>query len=199
VNAGDSEEFDGTHPSGVEGEGPRGTAVPHDLPKSVDVVVEIPQGSRNKYELDHASGRIRLDRTLFTSTVYPADYGFVPDTLAEDGDPIDAMVLVSEPTFPGCLVAARPIGVFWMADEHGPDAKLLCVPDRDPRFANIADIGDLDQYLLKEIRHFFDVYKTLEPGSPPVPAVGAVSMRPGGRWPKRSTATSPDPAHPSWA
>jgi inorganic pyrophosphatase len=138
-----------------------------DLPDSqdsVDVVIEIPQGSRNKYEVDHASGRIRLDRTLFTSTMYPADYGFVPDTLAEDGDPIDAMVLVSEPTFPGCLVSARPIGVFWMSDEHGPDAKLLCVPDRDPRFAGMADIGDLDQFLLKEIWHFFDVYKTLEPG-----------------------------------
>lgn len=110
------------------------------------------------------SGRIRLDRTLFTSTIYPADYGFVPDTLAEDGDPIDALVLVSEPTFPRCLVTARPIGVLWMSDEHGPDAKLLCVPDPDPRFADIVDIGDLDQHLLREIWHFFDVYKTLEPG-----------------------------------
>jgi inorganic pyrophosphatase len=166
----DSDELNGAGQAGTYSTvpagstGARGSAAPGLSPESVDVVVEIPQGSRNKYEVDHASGRIRLDRTLFTSTIYPADYGFVPDTLAEDGDPIDALVLVSEPTFPGCLVAARPIGVFWMSDEHGPDAKLLCVPDRDPRFTNIADIGDLDQYLLKEIWHFFDVYKTLEPG-----------------------------------
>lgn len=131
---------------------------------SIDVIIEIPRGSRNKYEVDHSSGRIRLDRTLFTSTSYPADYGFVPDTLAEDGDPLDAMVLVSAPTFPGCLVRARPVGVFWMSDEHGPDAKLLCVPDRDPRFEQYADIGDLPDLMLKEIWHFFDVYKDLEPG-----------------------------------
>lgn len=131
---------------------------------AVDVIVEIPRGSRNKYEVDHDSGRIRLDRTLFTATAYPADYGFVPDTLAEDGDPIDAMVLVNEPTFPGCVVRARPIAVFWMSDEHGPDAKLLCVPDRDPRFVEFTDIGDLPDYQLKEIWHFFDVYKALEPG-----------------------------------
>jgi inorganic pyrophosphatase len=99
VSTEDSEQIDGTDPSGAEAAGPRGTAVPHDLLESVDVVVEIPQGSRNKYEVDHATGRIRLDRTLFTSTIYPADYGFVPNTLAEDGDPIDAMVLVSEPLF----------------------------------------------------------------------------------------------------
>jgi inorganic pyrophosphatase len=136
----------------------------NELLDSVDVLVEIPRGSRNKYEFDHTSNRIRLDRTLFTATAYPADYGFVPDTLAEDGDPIDAMVLVSEPTFPGCLVRSRPIGVFWMSDEHGPDAKLLCVPDLDARFDQIRDIAQVPERQLKEIGHFFDVYKDIEPG-----------------------------------
>lgn len=130
----------------------------------VDVFVEIPQGSQNKYEVDHATGRIYLDRMLFTSTVYPADYGFVPETLAEDGDPIDAMVLVAEPTFPGCQVSARPVGVFWMDDEHGPDAKLLCVPAADARLDHVRDIGDISTHQLKEIEHFFDVYKDLEHG-----------------------------------
>jgi inorganic pyrophosphatase len=136
----------------------------NELLDSVDVLVEIPRGSRNKYEFDHTSNRIRLDRTLFTATAYPADYGFVPDTLAEDGDPIDAMVLVTEPTFPGCLVRSRPIGVFWMSDEHGPDAKLLCVPDLDTRFDQIRDIAQVPERQLKEIGHFFDVYKDIEPG-----------------------------------
>ncbi|WP_238006306.1 inorganic diphosphatase [Dactylosporangium sp. AC04546] len=130
----------------------------------VDMVVEIPAGSRNKYEMDHRLGRLRLDRTLFTATAYPADYGYVPETLAEDGDPIDAMVLLDEPTFPGCGVRVRPIGVFWMHDERGPDAKLLCVPAGDPRWQAIGDLGDLHKYLLREIGHFFEIYKDLEPG-----------------------------------
>ena len=130
----------------------------------VEVVVEIPQGSRNKYEMDHATGRIRLDRMLFTSTCYPLDYGFIPDTLAEDGDPLDALVMLDEPTFPGCLVAARPVAVFWMHDEHGPDAKILTVPARDPRYADIHDLGDVPGHLIAEIGHFFDIYKELEPG-----------------------------------
>ena len=109
----------------------------------IEVVVEIPQGSRNKYEMDHATGRIRLDRMLFTSTCYPLDYGFVPDTLAEDGDPLDALVMLDEPTFPGCLVLARPVGVFWMHDEHGPDAKVLAVPARDPRYDGMRDLADV--------------------------------------------------------
>jgi inorganic pyrophosphatase len=129
-----------------------------------DMVVEIPAGSRNKYEMDHAVGRIRLDRTLFTATAYPADYGYIPDTLAEDGDPIDAMVLLSAPTFPGCTIRVRPIGVFWMRDEHGPDAKLLCVPVDDPRWQHITVVDDLPGHLLDEISHFFNVYKDLEPG-----------------------------------
>lgn len=131
---------------------------------SVDVLVEIPRGSRNKYEFDHERGVIRLDRNLFTATAYPADYGFVPDTLAEDGDPIDALVLVTEPTFPGCVVRSRPIGVFWMSDEHGPDAKLLCIPDRDARFDNVRDITDVPKAQVNEIGHFFEVYKDVEPG-----------------------------------
>jgi inorganic pyrophosphatase len=130
----------------------------------VDVIVEIPKGSRNKYEFDPRVGRIRLDRMLFSSTCYPSDYGFVPDTLAEDGDPIDALVLLDEPTFPGCVVRARVIAVFWMSDEEGPDAKLLCVPASDPRFARFQELEDVPVYQISEIWHFFDIYKALEPG-----------------------------------
>ena len=100
----------------------------------IEVVVEIPKGSRNKYEIDHDSGQVWLDRNLFTATQYPADYGFIPDTLAGDGDPLDVLVLLDESTFPGCHIRARPIGVFWMKDEAGPDAKVLCVPAGDPRW-----------------------------------------------------------------
>ncbi|MER7003227.1 inorganic diphosphatase [Dactylosporangium sp. NPDC000555] len=131
---------------------------------NVDMVVEIPAGSRNKYEMDQEQGRIRLDRTLFTATAYPADYGYIPGTLAEDGDPIDAMVLLDAPTFPGCGVRVRPIGVFWMHDEQGPDAKLLCVPAADPRWQAIGELADLPEYQLREIGHFFEIYKDLEPG-----------------------------------
>ncbi len=130
----------------------------------VEVIVEIPQGSRNKYEMDHKTGRIRLDRMLFTSTRYPLDYGFILGTLAEDGDPLDALVWLDEPTFPGCLVTVRPVAVFWMLDEHGPDAKVLTVPARDPRMAGVRDLGDVPPYLSAEISHFFDIYKELEPG-----------------------------------
>ena len=130
----------------------------------IDVIVEIPQGSRNKYEMDHESGRIRLDRMLFTATRYPLDYGFIPGTLAEDGDPLDALVLLDEPTFPGCYVLARPVAVFWMYDEHGPDAKILTVPAGDPRAAGIRDLPDVPPHLTAEIGHFFNIYKELEPG-----------------------------------
>lgn len=128
------------------------------------VVVEIPKGSRNKYEMDHETGAIHLDRTLFTATQYPADYGFFPDTLAEDGDPLDAMVLLDAPTFPGCHIRVRPVAVFWMQDEMGPDAKVLCVPATDVRWESTRDLSDLDRFLLSEIGNFFDVYKALEPG-----------------------------------
>ena len=127
------------------------------------MVVEIPKGSRNKYEIHHDTGEVWLDRTLFTATQYPADYGFVPRTLAEDGDPLDVLVLLDEPTFPGCHVCARPVAVFWMTDEKGPDAKVLCVPARDQRWSKVVDEGDFDEHLLKEISHFFEVYKDLEP------------------------------------
>jgi inorganic pyrophosphatase len=111
--------------------------LPEEAGVDVEVVVEIPRGSRNKYEMDHANGQIRLDRMLFTSTRYPLDYGFIPDTLAEDGDPLDALVMLDEPTFPGCLVRARPVAVFWMNDEKGPDAKILTVPARGPWYAAV--------------------------------------------------------------
>ncbi len=129
-----------------------------------EVVVEIPKGSRNKYEIDHESGAVWLDRTLFTAMQYPTDYGFFPHTLAEDGDPLDALVLLQESTFPGCHIMVRPVAVFTMADEKGPDAKVLCVPAKDPRWAEVRDLADIDTFLLREIEHFFDAYKDLEPG-----------------------------------
>ena len=132
--------------------------------RTIEVVVEIPRGSRNKYEYDHERHLIRLDRRLFSATVYPADYGFVPDTLAEDGDPLDVLVLLDEPTFPGCLVESRPIGVFSMSDENGPDAKIISVACGDPAWERIVGLDGLPRFLTSEIAHFFDVYKDLEPG-----------------------------------
>jgi inorganic pyrophosphatase len=129
----------------------------------VTVVVEIPRGSRNKYEVDHDTGEIWLDRRLFSATVYPADYGFVDRTLGEDGDPLDALVLLEEPTFPGCRIRARPVAVFWMEDDAGPDAKIICVPHGDPRWDHVTDIDQLPEFLTDEIEHFFEVYKQLEP------------------------------------
>jgi inorganic pyrophosphatase len=129
-----------------------------------DVVIEIPKGQRNKYEMDHDTGRIRLDRMLFTSTRYPADYGFIEHTLADDGDPLDALVLLDEPTFPGCLISCRAIGMFRMRDEKGGDDKVLCVPATDPRMAHLRDITDVSEFDRLEIQHFFEVYKALEPG-----------------------------------
>jgi inorganic pyrophosphatase len=132
-------------------------------PLVVDVVVEVPKGSRNKFEWDPGVGAMRLDRQLFTATRYPADYGFVVDTIAEDGDPVDALVLLGDPTFPGCHIFSRPVGVFWMSDEHGPDAKLLMVPSADSRI-EWAELDDVPEPLLLEIAHFFEIYKELEPG-----------------------------------
>jgi inorganic pyrophosphatase len=130
----------------------------------VHVVIEIPRGSRNKYEIDHETGRIFLDRRLFTATTYPADYGYLPDTLGGDGDPLDALVLLEDPTYPGIWVEAKPVGLLWMADEAGSDAKLLCVPPTEPRWKGVEDLRDLPEELLEEIKHFFEVYKALEPG-----------------------------------
>jgi inorganic pyrophosphatase len=129
-----------------------------------DQVIEVPRGSRNKYEFDHERHVLHLDRRLFSATVYPADYGFIPETLAEDGDPLDALVLLEEPVFPGCWVRARPVGIFWMEDEKGPDAKIICVPLGDPRWDQVRDLDDMPPHLRSEIHHFFDVYKALEPG-----------------------------------
>ena len=168
-----------------------------------DVLIEIPRGCRNKYEVDHESGLIRLDRTLFTATQYPADYGFVPDTLGEDGDPLDALVLVQEPTFPGCLIRSRPIGMFRMTDEKGGDDKVLCVPAGDPRQENLRDLDDLpsfDRLEIEqrqehlrdlhdlprfdrlEIEHFFLIYKQLEPGKRVEDSPGPTAPPPKRRW-----------------
>jgi len=124
--------------------------------ESTVVFVEIPSGSRNKYEYDKELGGIVLDRRLFTAMTYPADYGYVEGTLA-------ALVLVSDPTFPGCRIRVRPIGVFHMSDEKGPDEKLICVPRGDPSFERIRDIHDVTSELRDEIEHFFQRYKDLEP------------------------------------
>ena len=129
-----------------------------------DVLVEIPKGERNKYEVDHETGRLRLDRMLFTSTAYPADYGFIENTLGQDGDPLDALVILQAPTFPGCLIACRAIGMFRMTDEAGGDDKVLCVPAHDPRLEHLRDINHVSKYDRLEIQHFFEVYKDLEPG-----------------------------------
>ena len=128
----------------------------------VVVFVEVPSGSRNKYELDEKLGAIVLDRRLFTSMAYPADYGFIEGTLGEDGDPLDALVLVGEPTFPGCRIRARVVGVFHMADEKGPDEKIICVPLKDPAWMRVSDVHDIPAELRNEVEHFFQVYKDLE-------------------------------------
>lgn len=129
---------------------------------AVEVIVEIPRGSRNKYEIDHTTGLVHLDRVLYSSVHYPADYGFIPGTKAADGDPLDALVIVQEPTFPGCHMKIRPIGVLLMRDEMGIDEKILGVPVADPRFDGINDISDLQKHWLVEIDNFFNIYKTLE-------------------------------------
>lgn len=129
-----------------------------------DVVIEIPKGSRNKYEVDHDTGRVRLDRYLYTSMAYPSDYGFIENTLGEDGDPLDALVLMTEPLFPGIIVEARPVAMFQMTDEAGGDDKVLCVPAGDPRWDHIQDMTDVPVFELEVIKHFFVHYKDLEPG-----------------------------------
>ena len=129
---------------------------------AVDAIVEIPRGSRNKYEFDPASESIRLDRVLFSSVHYPGDYGFIVGTKCGDGDPLDVLILVEEPTFPGCRVRVRPIGVLHMRDEGGDDEKILAVPDGDPRFAEVNDLNDLPHHWLAEVKNFFATYKVLE-------------------------------------
>lgn len=129
---------------------------------TITVIIEIPKGSRNKYEFDKKLNVIKFDRMLFSAVHYPSDYGYVPETLAQDGDPLDALVLVWEPTFPGCLIHARPIGLFKMWDEKGPDEKILCVPVQDPLWNHLTSLKDCPPHLLKEIEHFFKIYKDLE-------------------------------------
>jgi inorganic pyrophosphatase len=130
--------------------------------EAITVVVEIPKGSRNKYEMDPSTGHLVLDRTLFTSTMYPAEYGFIEGTLGGDGDTLDALVFVDEPTFPGCRINARAVGLFRMTDEKGRDEKILCVPLHDPMWSRVEQLADLNPNLLNEIEHFFQVYKDLE-------------------------------------
>lgn len=132
--------------------------------REVTAFIEIPRGSRNKYELDEATGRIMLDRVLYSSVHYPADYGFIPETLAGDGDPLDILVLVQEPTFPGCIIPARPVGGLDMEDEKGSDFKIVAVPIGDPRYAHVTELSDMGEHWAKEIATFFETYKWLEPG-----------------------------------
>ena len=128
-----------------------------------DAVIEIPRGSRVKYEVDHETGRVHLDRVLYTTFGYPADYGYFDNTLGEDGDPLDVLVLLDHAIFPGVVVNVRPVAVLKMSDEAGGDDKLVAVLSKDPRWAHIQDIGDLPEYTKKEIAHFFEHYKDLEP------------------------------------
>jgi inorganic pyrophosphatase len=130
--------------------------------ESLDCIIEIPQGSRNKYEWDHEKDALKLDRFLFASVVYPTDYGFIPDTLGQDDDPLDIMVCVSEPTFPGCMIEVKPIALFRMEDDAGIDDKVVSVPVTDPGWNHMEALEDLPKQLTDEIAHFFSVYKDLE-------------------------------------
>jgi inorganic pyrophosphatase len=131
-------------------------------PEEVTALIEIPMKSRNKYELDKESGLIKLDRVLYSAVHYPGDYGFIPRTLHEDRDPCDILVMLNEATFPGCQIDARPIGVLRMLDKGEPDDKILAVPCHDPFYAEYFDIADISQHYLREVEHFFHIYKDLE-------------------------------------
>ena len=139
------------------------------MAETFNVVVEIPRGSKNKYEVDHETGRVFLDRTLFTSMGYPDDYGYIDGTLGEDGDPLDALVMIPNSVFPGCVVECRAVGLYHMVDEAGGDDKVLCVP-ADVRFDDIKDVEDVSEYHKAEIKHFFEQYKALEPNKEVLPA-----------------------------
>ena len=129
-----------------------------------DATIEIPKGQRNKYEIDHETGRVRLDRFLYTSMVYPADYGYIENTLGEDGDPLDVLVLLPESVFPGVLINVRPVAMYKMVDEKGGDDKVLAVPAGDYRWDHIQELEDVPAFELAAIKHFFERYKDLEPG-----------------------------------
>ena len=132
------------------------------IPSVVHAIVEIPKGRRSKFEVDKNTGLIRLDRYLYASSHYPGDYGFIPQTLAEDGDNLDILVMVNEPTFSGCLIEARVVGLFRMTDRGVNDYKVLAVPHSDPLFAEFQDLGNVPQHYLREVEHFFATYKQLE-------------------------------------
>lgn len=131
-------------------------------PSELHAVIEIPQGGRNKFEYDPATGLFRLDRVISSAVVYPAAYGFVPGTLADDGDPADVLVLTTEPAFTGCLVDARPVGLLHMRDEKGGDEKILAVPVRDPYYEGVRELSDVAPHVLRQMEHFFTIYKELE-------------------------------------
>jgi inorganic pyrophosphatase len=131
-------------------------------PNRLHAIVEIPRGGRNKYEVDKPTGLFRLDRILYSAVHYPGDYGFIPRTLAEDDDPLDVLVMVTAPTFPGCLIDVRPLGLFEMKDEAAADQKVLCVPIRDPNFDQHRTLADVPRHFLREVEHFFTIYKELE-------------------------------------
>lgn len=130
--------------------------------KTVNAIIEIPKGSNNKYEYNKDTGQFYLDRVLYSPVHYPADYGYIPETLAKDGDPLDILVIVTNPTFPGCLIQVKPIGALEMSDIKGPDVKILGVPVADPRLSQISDLDDIPHHVLKEIEYFFSIYKELE-------------------------------------
>lgn len=130
----------------------------------LEVIIEIPARTRNKYEYDEQTGILRLDRQLPTNVVYPADYGFVPETLAEDGDPVDVLVLIDEPAVPGALLRVAPLALLRVRDEHGPDPKVICVLAEEAARERLSDVGDLSERTLAEIEHFFAVYKDLDEG-----------------------------------
>jgi inorganic pyrophosphatase len=134
------------------------------MPQTIDVIIEIPRGARNKYEYDHELHVIRLNRHLTSSMGYPAEYGFFPNTLGGDGDPLDVLVLTEYPTFPGCVIEVRVVGALFMIDEHGDDAKLIAVPAYDPQWKDAKELTDIPSRILDEIQHFFSVYKDLDLG-----------------------------------
>lgn len=149
------------------------------IPSAVNAIVEIPKGRRSKFEVDKKTGLIKLDRYLYSSSHYPGDYGFIPQTLAEDGDALDILVMVNEPTFSGCLIEARVVGLFRMKDHGLNDFKVLAVPHSDPLFAEYNDLKDVPQHFLREVEHFFATYKQLE----------GVDIEPGG-WDGKDVATA---------
>ena len=160
------------------------------------MLVEIPKGQRNKYEVDHETGRIRLDRTLFTSTAYPADYGYIENTLGQDGDPLDALVILQEPTFPGCLIRCRAIGMFRMTDEAGGDDKVLCVPAHDPRLEHLRDISTSRSSTASRSSTSSRSTRTSSPASPSRAPTGSAAPRPRPRCTRRSSAPRPRATRP---